>query len=164
MDKPQENRVGLVLIFSFLSYPRAMRHLLVALMIALLPVRGWMGNAMAIDMAAGMAMQQVSMAQTSTEGATPVSGSNAVSQASAAMPEDCPMGAQNLDGKSVQGEQAGDTASPCNCESCELCLALATFTLPKLAIAAFTAYAEPPSHGTRFSNAERVFSLKPPIS
>ena len=137
-----------------------MRHLLVALMIALLPVRGWMGNAMAID----MAMQQVSMAQSSTEGAMPVSGSSAASMTTAAMPEDCPMSAQSQNGKSVEGEQAGDTASLCNCESCELCLALATFTLPKLAIAAFTAYAEPPSHGTRFSNAERVFSLKPPIS
>ena len=153
-----------MLIFSFLSYPRAMRHLLVALMIALLPVRGWMGNAMAIDMAAGMAMQQASMAQSSAEGATPVSGSSAASQAAAAMPEDCSMGAQNQDGKSVQAEQTGDTASLCNCESCELCLALATFTLPKLAIAAFTAHAEQPSHGTRFSSAERVFSLKPPIS
>ena len=151
-------------IFSFLSYPRAMRHLLIALMIALLPVRGWMGNAMAIDMAAGMAMQQVSMAQSSTEGATPVSGSSAASQATAAMPEDCPMTAQNQNGKSVEGEPAGDTASLCNCDSCELCLALATFTLPTLAIAAFTAHAEPPSHGTRFSSAERVFSLKPPIS
>ena len=151
-------------IFSILSYPWAMRHLLVALMIALLPVRGWMGNAMAIDMAAGMAMQQHVMAQTSNGGATPVSGSSAALMTTAAMPEDCPMGAQNQDGKSVQTEQTGDTASLCNCESCELCLALATFTLPKLAIAASTAYVEPPSHGTRFSSAERVFSLKPPIS
>ena len=151
-------------IFSILSYPYAMRHLLVALMIALLPVRGWMGNAMAIDMAVNMAMQQVSMAQSSAEGATPASGSNAASQAAAAMPEDCPMTAQNQNGKSVEGEQAGDTAASCNCNSCELCLALATFTLPTLAIAASTAYVEPPSHGTRFSSAERVFSLKPPIS
>ena len=147
-------------IFSILSYPWAMRHLLVALMIALLPVRGWMGNAMAID----MAMQQVSMAQSSTEGAMPVSGSSAASMTTAAMPEDCPMGAQNQDGKSVEGEQAGETAASCNCNSCELCLALATYTFPTMATATFTPHAEPPSHRTRFSSAERVFSLKPPIS
>ena len=141
-----------------------MRHLLVALMIALLPVRGWMGNAMAIDMAAGMAMQQHVMAQTSNGGATPVSGSSAASMTTAAMPEDCPMGAQNQDGKSVEGEQAGETAASCNCNSCELCLALATYTFPTMATATFTPHAEPPSHRTRFSSAERVFSLKPPIS
>lgn len=140
-----------------------MRHLILALMIALLPIRGWMGNAMAIDMAAGMAMQQALMAQGSTEGATPVSSSNAALQAAAAMPEDCPMGAQGQVEKSVEGGQAGD-ASSCNCNSCELCLALATITFPTMATAAFTPHAEPPSHGTRFSNAERVFSLKPPIS
>ena len=147
-------------IFSILSYPYAMRHLLLALMIALLPVRGWMGNAMAVN----MAMQQALMTQSSTEDATPASGGNAASQAAAAMPEDCPMGAQNQDGKSVEGEQAGETVASCNCNSCELCLALATFTFPTMATVTFTPHAEPPSHGSRFSNAERVFSLKPPIS
>ena len=141
-----------------------MRHLLLALMIALLPVRGWMGNAMAIDMAVNMAMQQGSMAQSSTKGATPVSGIRAASTTAAGMLEDCPMSAQSKDGKSVDGEPAGDTASSCNCNSCELCLALATSTFPTLATATFTPHAEPPSHGTRFSNAERVFNLKPPIS
>ena len=164
VDKPQKIQLGHVLIFSILSYPCAMRHLLVALMIALLPIRGWVGDAMAVDMAAGMAMQQVSKAQSSAEGAMPVSGSNAASQAAAAMPEDCPMGAQSENGKSVEGEPAGETAASCNCNSCDLCLALATFTLPTLATAAFTPHAAPPSLGTRFSSAERVFSLKPPIS
>jgi len=74
------------------------------------------------------------------------------------------MSAQNQDGNSVEGGQAGEAAASCNCNSCELCLALATCTFPTLATAAFTPHAEPPSHGTRFSNAERVFSLKPPIS
>ena len=150
--------------FSILSYSYAVRHLLLALMIALLPVRGWMGNAMAIDMAVNMTLQQALMTQGSTENATPASGGNAVLQASAAMPEDCPMSAQNQDGKFVEGEQAGETAASCNCNSCELCLALATFTFPTMATATFTPHAEPPSHGTRFSSAERVFSLKPPIS
>ena len=41
-----------------------MRLLLVAFMIALLPIRGWMGDAMAVD----MAMQQVVMTQNSASG------------------------------------------------------------------------------------------------
>ena len=160
VDKPQKIQLGHVLIFSILSYPCAMRHLLVALMIALLPIRGWVGDAMAVD----MAMQQVLMTQSSASGETLVSGRGAALTTSAAMPEDCPMSARNQDGKSVEGEPAGETAASCNCNSCDLCLALATFTLPTLATAAFTPHADPPSRGTRFSSAERVFSLKPPIS
>ena len=137
-----------------------MRFLLVALMIALLPVRGWVGNAMAVD----MVLQQVLMAQSSASGETLVPARSAASTTAVAMPEDCPMSAQTNHGKSVEGDKAGETASSCNCSSCELCAALASFTLPTLATAAFTPYAESPSRGTRFSSAERVFNLKPPIS
>ncbi|MCZ8256917.1 MAG: hypothetical protein O9327_14785, partial [Polaromonas sp.] len=57
-----------------------MRVLLLALMIALLPLRGWVGNAMAVDMAA----QQVAMAPQAALVA------EAGAEASA-MPDDCPM-------------------------------------------------------------------------
>ena len=137
-----------------------MRCLLVALMIALLPVRGWVGNAMAVD----MAMQQVFMLASAASGKARASGVGGASTPASAMPEDCPMSAQHLGAKSVEGDQADETAASCSCNSCELCLALATLTFPTLATAAFTPHAEPPSHGTRFSNAERGFSLKPPIS
>jgi hypothetical protein len=137
-----------------------MRHLLVALMIALLPIRGWVGDAMAVD----MAMQQVVMTQSSASGKTLGSGMDGASTPASAMPEDCPMNAKNQDGKSVESDQPGETALSCNCNSCELCLALASFTLPTLATAAFTPHGEPPSRGTRFSSAERVFGIKPPIS
>lgn len=137
-----------------------MRFLLLALMIALLPVRGWMGDAMAIE----AAMQQVAITQSSTEGAAPVSSREKALVTSAAMPEDCPMSAQHKSGKSVEDDQANETGASCNCNSCGLCLALATFTFSTMATATFTPHAETPSHGTRFSNAERGFSLKPPIS
>ena len=150
----------LVSIFSFLSYPQAMRHLLIALMIALLPLRGWIGDAMAVD----MAMQQVVMTQSSAGIKTLVSSEDAAFATMAAMPEDCPMSARNQAENFVEGEPAGETAASCNCNSCELCLALASLTFPTMATVAFTPHAESPSHGTRFSSAERVFSLKPPIS
>ena len=144
----------------YLSYPHAMRLLLVALMIALLPLRGWMGNAMAVD----MALQQVVMTQSAARDKTRMPGEDAAMATSTAMPEDCPMSAQHQGGKSVGDGQAEGAAASCNCNSCELCLALATFAFPTLATTTFTPHAEPPSHGTRFSSAERVFSLKPPIS
>ena len=137
-----------------------MRLLLVAFMIALLPIRGWMGDAMAVD----MAMQQVVMTQNSASGKSLGSGADAALATSAAMPEDCPMSAQHEGGKSVGDDQADETVASCNCNSCELCLALASLIFPTMATAAFTPQGEPPSHGTRFSNAERVFNLKPPIS
>lgn len=122
-----------------------MRVLLLALMIALLPVRGWVGNAMAVDMAAQQTLQ------TRSEGKTP-----------AAMPEDCPM---------VAGAAAGATGDPataaghCNdCDTCELCLALASFSWPSGALGSFTAAGESPSGRHRFSSAEGGTRLKPPIS
>lgn len=134
-----------------------MRVLLLALMIALLPVRGWVGNAMAVDMAA----QQVMLAQ-----ATPEADAGSGAEASA-MPEDCPMNAQ----ASNTADMAGDPEAPVadgahckGCNTCQLCLALASFTWPGLQAAGFTPHAEPLPGGTRFSSAERASGFKPPIS
>ena len=119
--------------------------LMIALMIALLPVRGWVGNAMAVDMAS----QQVLQAQAGVK-------------ASSAMPEDCPMHA------GTAAEPATDpvkAAGHCNdCNTCELCLALASFTWSAGAMASFKPAAIPPSAGHLFSSAERSTRLKPPIS
>lgn len=122
-----------------------MRYLLLALMITLLPLRGWVGNAMAVDMASQQAVQ----AQAD------------VKQASA-MPEDCPMHAQ------AGAEAAGDPVTAdghCNdCNTCELCLALASLPWPMVAMGSFTPHAGPPSTGHPFSSAESITRLKPPIS
>ncbi len=119
-----------------------MRHLLLALLIALLPVRGWVGNAMAVDMAAQRAVA--------------VSGQ-------AAMPADCPMHAQAAEQSG--GTDAGTAGTLCaDCDTCQLCLALASFTWTDLPTGSWL----PPSglldRSTRFSSADGVFSLKPPIS
>lgn len=125
-----------------------MRVLLLALMIALLPVRGWVGNAMAVDMAA----QQVMLAQAAPNAET--------SAATSAMPEDCPMNVQAIEAETPKADSAH-----CNgCNTCELCLALASFTWPGLQPAAFTLHAEPLAGGTLFTSAERASSFKPPIS
>jgi hypothetical protein len=133
-----------------------MRFLLLALMIALLPVRGWMGNAMAVDMAS----QILAKAQ-KTGSAVPAS---AVADADASMPADCPMHAQSAD-KAAADTDAQASGVHCNaCDTCELCLALATSTWPDLLPTAFTPHAAPLATGYRFSSADSFSSLKPPIS
>jgi hypothetical protein len=133
-----------------------MRVLLLAVMIALLPVRGWVGHAMAVDMAA----QQVMQAQQATPDAEP--GVEAL-----AMSEDCPMHAQ----ASGPVEPAGDPGAPVaegshckGCNTCQLCLALASFTWVGPQPTAFTPHAEPLAGGSNFSSADRASGFKPPIS
>jgi hypothetical protein len=134
-----------------------MRFLLLALMIALLPVRGWMGNAMAVDMAS----QAVAKAQ-KTGSVVPAS---AVADADASMPADCPMHAQSADQEAAVTDVPVIGSVHCNaCDTCELCLALATLTWPDLLPTAFTPHAAPLATGYRFSSADSFSSLKPPIS
>ncbi|HYW56634.1 MAG TPA: hypothetical protein VE934_06725 [Polaromonas sp.] len=129
-----------------------MRHLLLALLIALLPVRGWVGNAMAVDMAAQRAAATI---------------------AQQAMPADCPMHAQaaDQDGSASQqtpGDKAADQGKSgklcADCDTCQLCLALASFTWTDLPTGSHSAHSGPVGTGIRFSSADNVFSLKPPIS
>jgi hypothetical protein len=120
-----------------------MRHLLLALLIALLPVRGWVGNAMAIDMAAQQAV--------------------AVTQQSP-MPADCPMHAQAPDQAGNTSQQAEAGTLCVNCDTCQLCLALASFTSTDPSTGAHAAHSGPMDTGIRFSSADSVFKLKPPIS
>ena len=128
-----------------------MRYLLVALMIVLLPLRGWAGNVMAVDMAA----QQVLMAQTATV--------DTAIAAESAMPADCPMQAQAAADKSSDAAQT--TGSHCNgCNTCQLCLTLASFTWTHSPAGPIKPHAAPSAIGIRFSNADSVASLKPPIS
>lgn len=138
-----------------------MRLLFLALMIALLPVRGLMGNAMAVDMAS----QTVAQAQKASAGnAIGEVGTQADSSAPSSMPEDCPMSAQSGTGKSVSASESGEPDSSCNCNSCELCMSLASFDFSTVVAGAFVPPAGLTSRVIRFSSAERVFNLKPPIS
>ena len=131
-----------------------MRYLLVALMIVLLPVRGWVGNAMALDMAA----QQVLMAQA-------VASSPLAFNAESPMPADCPMHAQATADAAAEASQTTGAGAHCNgCNTCQLCLALASFTWMDPPTGVFTAPAAPLLTGLRFSSAESVSNLKPPIS
>ncbi len=133
-----------------------MRILLLALMIALLPVRGWMGNAMAVDMAS----QVVAKAQK----APTAESTGTVADSDASMAADCPMHAQSADNAAADRE-AQVSGVHCNaCDTCELCLALATSTWPGASALAFAPHLAPLATGYRFSSADSFSSFKPPIS
>lgn len=128
-----------------------MRYLLIALMIVLLPLRGWAGNAMAVDMAA----QQVLMVQTSAASA-------AAMTAGSAMPVDCPMHQQTLDDNT---DQAGNAGAHCHsCDTCQLCLALASWTHTAWPAGTMSRPGAPLLAGNNFRSAETAASFKPPIS
>lgn len=111
-------------------------------MIAVLPLRGWAGEIMSVEMAAGAV------------------GSRAVvSHVLDAMPADCPMHAQ-MDTNTSSDSSAGMQG----CMSCGLCIPMTEPAIPGVDTGSFGAYALPATVGVRFVSAVRALPLKPPIS
>jgi hypothetical protein len=138
-----------------------MRHLVLALLIALLPIRGWIGEVMAT----GMASSRVAHSALAIEnGATHVDRERAAghfshevapSESAAAMP-DCP----------GHGD-APVPASHVSCDSCQACQACHTVGLsPPLTspVPLLTPLAPPHSAVARFASADMAPGQKPPIS
>lgn len=139
-----------------------MRHLLLALMIVLLPLRGWMGDAMATEMASGAAVHL----QTATKkvadhvhqaGAAP-HFDHVSSQAEAPSAESDCSGHDAANGTSV-----ADT----HCATCTVCQACHTVALSPAA-AHGVAVLSPPalqhSPAAQFASAVAALGQKPPIS
>lgn len=124
-------------------------------MVCLLPLRGWAGQLMAAE----MAMQQVTQAVVSssdrighlTPGAMPV------------VPDDCPMHAV-ASGAPVNGSTDTSGLSCTQCDTCELCLAIASCAAPDFQATAFSPSAAPAAMPHGFVSADRASRLKPPIS
>ena len=130
-----------------------MRHLLLVLMIALLPARGWAVDVMALSMATGPlnAIENVTAGVMDTR----VIG-QFDSEKQAAMPADCPMQIQTAD-------KAG--AGVCHgCNICLLCMAVVTGYPMTLAGVASLPQAEQAFGSASFTSAERAPGFKPPIS
>jgi len=118
---------------------RLTRFLFITLMLVLLPLRGWAGNIMAVDMAAAAAMQ-AQMVNVSHQTATPL---------------DCAMHSQ---------PSADDAATLCgSCDTCELCLAVANLTSATWPVSQLTRHASPLAYDAGYSSASRALNLKPPI-
>ena len=119
---------------------RLSRFLLIALMLVLLPLRGWAGDVMAVNMAATAVVQAKMDSLTSQ----------------AAMPADCDMHAQPPTDNA--------TVYCSNCDTCEMCLALANLTFATWTDIQQVSPSAPLDFDARFSNAVRALNLKPPIS
>jgi hypothetical protein len=123
-----------------------MRHLLLALLIALLPIRSWMGDAMAVAMLAAPAhvMEQAASGTDHTMGA------------------DHAMGTEHVMTGDTTGMQ--DSGSEHTHKSCEVC------NVPAMALAIPAAPTLAPQHGVlvppaeRFASSEPHRGTKPPIS
>ena len=119
---------------------RLTRFLLIAVMLVLLPLRGWAGGVMAVNMAAS------AVVQANTGGMT----------SQATMPADCAMYAQ-------QSTDDAPAAYCDKCDTCELCLAVANLTFATWVDIQQARHFAPMAFNASFSSAARALHLKPPI-
>jgi uncharacterized protein YoaH (UPF0181 family) len=142
------------------TYHSNMRHWLLILMIALLPARGWIGDAMATGMAAGHAQQiaakTIAINPHGQRAESHFEHDVSTSEVAQAVP-DC------------AGHASSDTptAADAHCESCSACqachtLALSPATVDSLPV--FQAFHPSPAAVPRFASAEAALGQKPPIS
>lgn len=119
-----------------------MRALVLILMIALLPMRMWAAEGMAVRMASDQAIAAAGVS------------------ARESMPQDCPMMAKAKD-QSGSRDDAAHTAS--HCMACHLCAASAC--LPEVAVDQAPPPTGPPvASGLSYVNADLARDLRPPIS
>jgi hypothetical protein len=142
-----------------------MRHLLLVLMIALLPVRGWIGDAMATGMAAGHLQHQ----QAATEFiAVHPHESVASDHFDHVMPAPEAMHAQAApDCAGHQVSHGNEQAADAHCDSCAACQACHTVALSPAAAGlnpVFQALTLPRPAPDQFASADAALGQKPPIS
>ncbi len=109
-------------------------------MIVVLPLRGWAGDSMSVQMA--------------TSGLSP--------EAAIAMPADCPMRSMHAAVNPDDASQA--PAGEPDCTTCDLCLPIAELASPAFDAAPFAAHGAPPMRGVAFFSVSTALAFKPPIS
>lgn len=122
-----------------------MRALVLILAIALLPLRGWVGDAMAVSLVA--------------QNLAGVSATALAEPAPAQAMPDCPMRAQASDAST--GEGLGSCG---NCDTCNLCLAVLATSEVAGTPPSWLPQALRAGPGERFASAEAMPGIKPPIS
>lgn len=139
-----------------------MRHLFLALLIALLPLRGWIGDAMATQMAAGQLQHhQMQAAPPANHGHEAMDAMHAGHQEAAA---EMPMAQHDCAG---QADEGGNHAADGHCETCAACQACHTVALSPTApglVAVFSAPTLPRPAADQFASADAALGQKPPIS
>ncbi|WP_432730831.1 hypothetical protein [Variovorax sp. W6] len=139
-----------------------MRTLLLALMIVLLPVRGWLGDAMAVEMvrhSLPMAMEAATVASAAAE-----AHCHEAMDAGGDMAMDMSAHAGHDDGGGNSTNHNTDHQGCGTCVACQVCHTVALGGMPLVAIVHGAPQASPAAHAARFASAEPVQGLKPPIS
>ncbi len=143
-----------------------MRILLLALMIALLPLRGWVGDAMAVEMVASA----LNDAETAIDFAAPHADSTrpeaeSDTQTAAMTHADCPghmamVTSSDSPADDMQPVHAADCAT---CAACQICHTVAltpvAWHIGTYALSAI----QPQASSHHFASAERAPGFKPPI-
>ena len=134
-----------------------MRPLLLAIMIVLLPIRGWLGDAMAVEMvrhSLPAAMEAATVASAAAE-----AHCHEAMDADAGGDIAMAMSAHGSSNTSHNDHQGCGT-----CVACQVCHTVALGGMPLVAIVHGAPQASPAAHAARFVSAEPVQGLKPPIS
>jgi len=137
-----------------------MRTLLLALMIALLPIRGWLGDAMAVEMVRHSLPDATAVA----EEASPAS---MAAQAHCHEAMEAADSGMDTMAHHDDGDSAGHGTDHQGCGTCTACQVCHTVVLggtPLIDIVHGAPQAPPAAHAARFASAEPVPGLKPPIS
>lgn len=137
-----------------------MRRILFLLMIALLPLRGWVGDAMALQM-----VLPGGLAHTAVHASAP--GSDAQAHGGAAADQHRHLATTAPRGDCTDHALGGTTEPDSHCKTCTVCQTCHTvaITVP----ATGTEGTEPPAAlpvlaDSRFASADRAPGFKPPIS
>ncbi|MDB5885546.1 MAG: hypothetical protein JWR74_1717 [Polaromonas sp.] len=142
-----------------------MRHLFIVLLIALLPLRGWVSDAMAADMLVSQVQAQQravgeAMAEHAHEtGMKAHHGLEIAAQQLAGASANC------ADHPPGSGPDSHDGAAHCDsCSACQACHTVALSPAPVAVARVFNLGAVPRTAVAAFSSAEPALGQKPPIS
>jgi len=136
-----------------------MRTLLLALMIALLPIRGWLGDAMAVEMVRHSLPAASLVAETSAASMT------ADAHCHEAMDTDSGMDTMAHHAGSHDDNGGADHQGCGTCTACQVCHTVALGGgMPLVDTVHSAPQAPPAARAARFASAEPAPGLKPPIS
>lgn len=143
-----------------------MRVLLLALMIALLPLRGWVGDAMAMEMVAAT-LQQPEIAMNSVASHADMARETTPFETrhEAMVHADCPGHAATASGSDTPAgsQHLADAADCATCAACQICHTVALTPIPLQMASAALPTVQPQSSSHHFASAERAPGFKPPI-
>lgn len=143
-----------------------MRVLLLALMIALLPLRGWVGDAMAMEMVAAT-LQQPRIAINFIASHADMARGTAQFEVhhEAMVHADCPGHTATTSGSDTptDSQHQADAADCATCAACQICHTVALTPIPLQMASAALPTVQPPSSSHHFASAERAPGFKPPI-